>query len=67
MASLKSELRMHWATGGMVVRLIMVNILVFLVLTTLFLLKNNGVPIPVQENDAFWLSTTSDLPVLVRR
>ena len=37
---------MRWATGGMAVRLVMFNILVFLILTTLSLLIGLGLPLP---------------------
>lgn len=66
MASLKEDLRMRWATGGMAVRLIMVNVLVFLLLATLRLLVTLGIPIPPLPG-AFGLATTSDLGLLAFR
>lgn len=66
MASLKEDLRMRWATGGMAVRLIMVNVLVFLLLATLRLLVTLGIPI-LPLPGAFGLATTSDLGLLAFR
>ena len=54
---------MRWATGGMAVRLVMFNILVFLLLTTLRLLIGLGLPLPTLPG-AFGLATSADLSVL---
>lgn len=66
MSSLKDDLSMRWASGGMAVRLVMVNVLVFLILATLRLLVGLGLPLPTLSG-AFGLATTSDLSLLVRR
>ena len=66
MASLRDDLRMRWATGGMAIRLVMVNVVVFLALATLRLLVTLGLPLPVPSG-AFGLATTSDLPGLAMR
>ena len=66
MASLKEDLRMRWTTGGMVMRLIFVNVGVFLALATLRLLVAFGLPIP-HWSGAFGLATTSDLSLLLYR
>ena len=66
MASVKEDLRMRWATGGMAVRLIMVNVLVFLFLATLRLLVTLGIPVPSLPG-AFGLATTSDPGLLASR
>ena len=57
---------MRWATGGMAVRLVMFNILVFLLLTTLRLLIGLGLPLPTLPG-AFGLATSADLSVLATR
>ena len=66
MASLRDDLRMRWATGGMAIRLVMVNVVVFLALATLRLLVTLGLPLPVPSG-AFGLATTSDLLGLAMR
>ena len=66
MSSITDDIRMRWATGGMVIRLILVNVAVFLLLATLGLLETLGISIP-NAGGAFGLATTSDLAVLVRR
>lgn len=57
---------MRWTTGGAVIRLIIVNVGVFLALATLRLLVAFGLPIPSPAG-AFGLATTSDLLVLLYR
>ena len=52
--------------GGMAIRLVMVNVVVFLALATLRLLVTLGLPLPVPSG-AFGLATTSDLPGLAMR
>ena len=66
MASIRDDIRMRWATGGMVIRLILVNVGVFLLLATLGLLETLGIPVP-NPGGAFGLATSSDLHVLMRR
>lgn len=66
MSSLQDDLKMRWATGGMAVRLVMFNVLVFLILTTLRLLLGLGLPLPVLPG-AFGLATSADLLVLMGR
>ena len=66
MGSIKDDLKARWASGGMAVRLVMFNILVFLILATLKLLVNLGLPIPVLPG-AFGLATTADLGRLAFR
>ena len=66
MASIRDDIRMRWATGGMVIRLILVNVGVFLLLSTLGLLETLGIPVP-NPGGAFGLATSSDLHVLIRR
>lgn len=66
MGSITDDIRTRWATGGMVVRLILVNVGVFLLLATLGLLETIGLPVP-NPGGAFGLATSSDFAVLVRR
>jgi len=66
MASIRDDIRMRWATGGMVIRLILINVGVFLLLATLGLLETLGIPVP-NPGGAFGLATSSDLHVLIRR
>ena len=66
MGSIRDDIRMRWATGGMVIRLILVNIGVFLLLATLGLMATLGLPVP-NPGGAFGLATSSDLHVLIRR
>ena len=57
---------MRWATGGMAVRLVMFNVLVFLILTTLRLLTGLGLPLPTLPG-AFGLATSADPAILMFR
>ena len=57
---------MRWATGGMAVRLVMFNVLIFLILTTLRLMVGLGLPLPSLPG-AFGLATSADLGILVLR
>ena len=57
---------MRWATGGMAVRLVMFNVLVFLILTTLRLLVGLGLPLPSLPG-AFGLATSADPAILMLR
>ena len=66
MSSLKDDLKMRWATGGMAVRLVMFNVLVFLILTTLRLLTGLGLPLPALPG-AFGLATSADPAILMFR
>ena len=66
MSSISDDIRMRWATGGMVVRLLLVNVAVFLLLATLGLLETLGIPVP-NPGGAFGLATTSDIYLLMRR
>ena len=66
MSSISDDIRMRWATGGMVVRLLLVNVAVFLLLATLGLLETLGIPVP-NPGGAFGLATTSDVHLLMRR
>jgi membrane associated rhomboid family serine protease len=66
MSSISDDIRMRWATGGMVVRLLLVNVAVYLLLATLGLLETMGIPVP-NPGGAFGLATTSDLHLLIRR
>ena len=50
---------MRWMTGGMAVRLVIFNVLVFLILTTLRLLTGLGLPLPTSPG-AFGLATSAD-------
>ena len=66
MSSLKDDLTMRWMTGGMAVRLVMFNVLVFLILTTLRLLTGLGLPLPTLPG-AFGLATSADPAILMFR
>ena len=66
MSSLKDDLKMRWATGGMAVRLVMFNVLIFLILTTLRLLTGLGFPFPALPG-AFGLATSADPAILMFR
>lgn len=66
MSSIADDIKTRWATGGMVVRLVLVNVAVFLLLATLGLLETLGVPVP-NAGGAFGLATTSDGALLLRR
>lgn len=66
MSSMIDEIRMRWNTGGMVVRLILVNLGVFVLLATLGLLEKLGIHIP-NPGGAFGLATTADPARLVFR
>ncbi len=66
MSSISQDIRARWETGGMVVRLILVNVGVFLLVATLGLLETLGIPLP-NPGGAFGLATSSDAAVLVRR
>jgi membrane associated rhomboid family serine protease len=66
MSSISQDIRMRWETGGMVVRLILVNVAVFLLVATLGLLETFGIPVP-NPGGAFGLATSSDAAVLLRR
>lgn len=66
MSSIIEDIRQRWATGGMVIRLILINLGVFLLLATLGLLSTVGVPVP-DVGGAFGLATSSDASILMRR
>jgi len=66
MSSISDDIRNRWSTGGMVVRLLLVNIAVFLLLATLGLLETMGIPVP-NPGGAFGLATTADFHLLIRR
>ena len=66
MSSISDDLRSRWASGGMAVRLVMFNVLVFLILATLRLLIGLGLPLPVLPG-AFGLATSADLGRLAMR
>jgi membrane associated rhomboid family serine protease len=66
MSSISEDLKARWASGGMAVRLVMFNALVFLILATLRLLLSLGLPLPVLPG-AFGLATTADLGRLAMR
>ena len=66
MSSIIDDIRMRWNTGGMVIRLIFVNLGVFVLLATLGLLVTLGVAIP-DPGGAFGLATTSDPARLLYR
>ena len=57
---------MRWDTGGMAVRLVMFNVMVFLILTTLRLLVGLGIPLPVLSG-ASGLATSADPAILATR
>ncbi|MCH2198957.1 MAG: rhomboid family intramembrane serine protease [Flavobacteriales bacterium] len=68
MASIQDEISKKWNSGGMVVRLIMVNLAVFLLIGTIKLLGVLGLPIPSSlDTGVYWLAISSDLGVLIRR
>ncbi len=71
--SLKEDLRMQWRTGGGLVRLILVNVAVFVLMVLAYLLLlpmgGNG-PGAVMLRDAWvvqWLRSTADLGTLITR
>jgi len=66
MSSISQDIRTRWETGGMVVRLILVNVAVFLLVATLGLIETLGIPLP-NVGGAFGLATSSDPAVLLRR
>ena len=66
MGSISQDIRARWQTGGMVVRLILVNVAVYLLVATLGLLETLGIPLP-NPGGAFGLATSSDGAVLLHR
>ena len=66
MSSISQDIRVRWETGGMVVRLILVNVAVFLLIATLGLLETLGIPLP-NPGGAFGLATSSEPGVLLFR
>ncbi|MBK8707067.1 MAG: rhomboid family intramembrane serine protease [Flavobacteriales bacterium] len=70
---LQDDLRMQWRTGGMVVRLILINVAVFIGLLLIYLIllpiggSGNGATILRDTYVVQWLRSTADLGTLITR
>lgn len=69
MASIRDEISMRWRTGGMLIRLIMVNAAVFLLITTLRIIAGfTGIAeLSSGSTGVYFLATTADPQALLYR